>query len=75
MAKKSVFHETSPLLALLEQRYRSEGLGVAKPYHAPGLIDEAAVRRHAEANKADPFAAKRMRHYLAQGYILPSEVR
>ena len=72
--KETLFHKVSPLLALLEQRYKERGLGVAVTYHAPGTIDEAAVRRHAEANKADPFAAKRIRHYLAKGYLLPSEV-
>ena len=76
MKRKSVFHERSELVALLDQRFRSEGLGTAKPYHKPTEEpDERAVRLYAEANRSDPFAADRFRHYLKQGYVLASEVK
>ena len=76
MKRKSVFHERSELVALMDQRFKSEGLGTAKPYHKPTEApDERVVRAYAEANRSDPFAAARIRLYLKQGYCLASEVK
>lgn len=76
MKRKSVFHEKSELVGLFNSRYQSEGLGNAKPYQKPTEApDERAVRAYAEANRSDPFAAKRIRHYLKQGYVMASDWR
>ena len=76
MAKrKSVFHERSELVALLNQRFKAEGLGTAKPYQKPTEApDERAVRAYAAANRSDPFAGPRIRLYLKQGYVLGSDI-
>lgn len=76
MKRKSVFHERSELVALMDQRFKSEGLGTAKPYHKPvEAPDECVVWAYAEANRSDPFAAGRIRLYLKQGYVLGSEIK
>ncbi len=76
-------NETPALLALLEQRWRDFIHGIPdptpdrpapRPYYEQRIVD-AAVRVHAEANNSDPFAAARIKHYIRQGYALPSEVR
>ena len=68
-----------PLLDLLDQRFKELGLGVDKPYHKPapaptGYAVERAVALYAEAHLSDPFARQRIRHYIAQGYVLASDV-
>ena len=71
MKRKSVFHDRSELVALIDQRFKTEGLGTAKPYHKPTEApDLRAVKAYANANRSDPFAAKRIYLYLKQGYIL-----
>jgi hypothetical protein len=77
MAKrKSVFHDKSELVGLLETRFRMLGLGSDKPYNKPvEAPDERAVHAYAEANRSDPFAAARIRLYLQQGYCLGSEIK
>jgi hypothetical protein len=75
MKRKSVFHEKSELVGLFNSRFQELGLGNAKPYHKPAEApEERVVRAYAEANRSDPFAEKRIRHYLKQGYVLASDI-
>ena len=73
----------SPLLALLEQRWKEVIQHIPdptperpspRPTYEKRIVD-AGVRAHAEANNSDPFAAARIKHYIRQGYVLPSEAR
>ena len=77
MAKrKSVFHEPSELVGLLNSRFQQLGLGTAKPYHKPvEEPDPRVVKAYAAANRSDPFAAKRIYLYLKQGYVLGSNIK
>ena len=76
MKRKSVFHDKSELVGLMETRFRTLGLGTDKPYHKPTEApDLCAVRAYAEANRSDPFAAKRIYLHLKQGYCLGSEIK
>lgn len=67
----------NPLLELLNQRFTALGLDKGK-YSKPILDNQIevtkAIRLHSEAWLSDPFAANNIRHAMAQGYILPSEV-
>lgn len=75
----------SPLLELIEQRWREFVSGLPdptadKPFKRPagggdwksGLMQRA--RAHAESDHSDPFSGRRALHYMKQGYWLPSEV-
>lgn len=78
--------ESAPLLELLNQRWDEIISGLPdpspdKPFKRPvfrGYEKEAIVaiaREHAQAHNSDPFAFARMRHYIRQGYALPSDVQ
>lgn len=75
--KNGRFHQESELLAVLDQRFKGEGLGDGKKYRKPQVdprVVRGAAMAHAEVNRSDPYAYARMRLYIAQGYEIASDV-
>jgi len=73
--RSSKFHAKSELVTLLNARFQELGLDNGEPYNKPSTIpDERIIAAFADSHRSDPFAALRIRHHLAQGYVLPSDV-
>jgi hypothetical protein len=75
-SKSKIKQEPAELVGLLESRFRQLGFGTDKPYNKPvEEPDPRVVKVYADANRSDPFAAKRIYLYLKQGYVLGSEIK
>lgn len=73
---------STPLVDLLDQRWKDmiqklPDVTAERPFKRPVYFDAAipmaSVRAHAEANNSDPYAGRRARLYVRQGYWLASD--
>lgn len=78
--------KTTPLLELLDQRWRDFVKDMPDPtIHVPAKrpdygasaydLIRSAARLHAEANNSDPFAYGRMVKHIQQGFVSIGEAR
>lgn len=77
MTTPSKINAPSPLLDLLNERFKTLGLGEDRQHRAPSVAPDhlaSAVRLYARTNPSDPFAAKRMNMHIQRGIALASDV-